>query len=315
MAINIDTVYQRVLAISNKEQRGYITPLEFNLMANQAQLDIFNQYFYDLGQFKRLPKYDLEYSDSVAFLEEKMSIFEVFNQTPLSITNNVVRLDSSETGTGTVDGATSSSTSVVLDATTDSVLPGMTVTGSGVASGVTISAVALNTPSNHTTLTLSSASSLSDNVVLTFNFNNPEIYQLGNVYYTLSGVDYEVEEITRKELIQYKLSPLAAPSSKRPVFIRITNSGNRIEVYPNTISSNITYNYIRKPADVSWGYTIINNETLYNSNTAIDFELHESEETVLVIKILAIAGIIIKDPSLYQISSQEEVKNVQQEKA
>ena len=315
MAINIDTVYQRVLAISNKEQRGYITPLEFNLMANQAQLDIFNQYFYDLGQFKRLPKYDLEYSDSVAFLEEKMSIFEVFNQTPLSITNNVVRLDSSETGTGTVDGATSSSTSVVLDATTDSVLPGMTVTGSGVASGVTISAVALNTPSNHTTLTLSSASSLSDNVVLTFNFNNPEIYQLGNVYYTLSGVDYEVEEITRKELIQYKLSPLAAPSSKRPVFIRITNSGNRIEVYPNTISSDITYNYIRKPADVSWGYTIINNETLYNSNTAIDFELHESEETVLVIKILAIAGIIIKDPSLYQISSQEEVKNVQQEKA
>ena len=31
MAVNIDTVYQRVLAISNKEQRGYITPLEFNL--------------------------------------------------------------------------------------------------------------------------------------------------------------------------------------------------------------------------------------------------------------------------------------------
>ena len=54
---------------------------------------------------------------------------------------------------------------------------------------------------------------------------------------------------------------------------------------------------------------------MYNSNTALDFELHESEETVLVIKILAIAGIIIKDPSLYQISSQEEVKNVQQEKA
>jgi len=316
MAVNIDTVYQRVLAISNKEQRGYITPLEFNLMANQAQLDIFNQYFYDLGQFKRLPKYDLEYSDSVAFLEEKMSIFEVFNQTPLSITNNVVRLDSSETGTGTVDGVVSNSTSVDLDATTDSILPGMTVTGTGVSSGVKINTISLDTPSaGHTRLNLTSSVSIADDTVLSFKFDNPGIYQLGNVYYTLSGVDYEVEEITRKELIQYKLSPLAAPSSKRPVFIRITNSGNRIEVYPNTISSDITYNYIRKPADVSWGYTIINNETLYNSNTAIDFELHESEETVLVIKILAIAGIIIKDPSLYQISSQEEVKNVQQEKA
>ena len=27
--ISIDTVYQRVLAIANKEQRGYITPQEF----------------------------------------------------------------------------------------------------------------------------------------------------------------------------------------------------------------------------------------------------------------------------------------------
>ena len=30
MPVNIDTVYQRVLAIANKEQRGYITPQEFN---------------------------------------------------------------------------------------------------------------------------------------------------------------------------------------------------------------------------------------------------------------------------------------------
>ena len=33
MAVNIDTVYQRVQAIANKEQRGYITPQEFNLLA------------------------------------------------------------------------------------------------------------------------------------------------------------------------------------------------------------------------------------------------------------------------------------------
>ena len=47
MSVNVNTVYQRVLAITNKEQRGYITPQEFNYMANQAQLDIFEQYFYD----------------------------------------------------------------------------------------------------------------------------------------------------------------------------------------------------------------------------------------------------------------------------
>ena len=50
--VNIDTVYQRVLALANKEQRGYITPQEFNLFANQAQMEIFEQYFYDINHFE-----------------------------------------------------------------------------------------------------------------------------------------------------------------------------------------------------------------------------------------------------------------------
>jgi hypothetical protein len=54
MAVSINTVYQKVLAIANKEQRGYITPQEFNLFANQAQMDIFEQYFYDINQFGRV---------------------------------------------------------------------------------------------------------------------------------------------------------------------------------------------------------------------------------------------------------------------
>jgi len=52
MAISIDSVYQKVLALANKEQRGYITPQEFNLFADHAQMEIFEQYFYDLSQFK-----------------------------------------------------------------------------------------------------------------------------------------------------------------------------------------------------------------------------------------------------------------------
>ena len=47
--INVDSVYQTVQALANKEQRGYLTPQEFNLLANQAQQDIFEQYIYDLG--------------------------------------------------------------------------------------------------------------------------------------------------------------------------------------------------------------------------------------------------------------------------
>ena len=77
MAVNVDTVYQKVLAVANKEQRGYVTPLEFNLLANQAQMDIFEQYFYDINQFDRLLRNDTEYSDPLLMFEEKISIFKV----------------------------------------------------------------------------------------------------------------------------------------------------------------------------------------------------------------------------------------------
>ena len=84
MAINIDTVYQRVLAIANKEQRGYITPQEFNLFANQAQMEIFEQYFYDINQFSRLHGNDTEYSDMLNIINEKLSIFQ--KKQPLYLT-------------------------------------------------------------------------------------------------------------------------------------------------------------------------------------------------------------------------------------
>ena len=45
MAININDVYQTVLVITNKDNRGYITPEEFNRLADQAQNEIFESYF------------------------------------------------------------------------------------------------------------------------------------------------------------------------------------------------------------------------------------------------------------------------------
>jgi hypothetical protein len=43
--VNVDTVYQKVLALLNKEQRGYMTPQEYNLLADKAQKEIFESYF------------------------------------------------------------------------------------------------------------------------------------------------------------------------------------------------------------------------------------------------------------------------------
>ena len=241
--VNIDTVYQRVLAVANKEQRGYITPQEFNLFANQAQMDIFEQYFYDLKVFQLGPSNDLTYSDMVDLLQEKIDIFEKYRQ-PVSMANN---------GVGTL----------------------------------------------------------------------PDYYRMGELYTNKCGSFVEIEKISQNEVHHILNSPLTNPSITYPVYVR--NSGatevnrNRlIQIYPTTIGANDTVvcNYIARPATVSWGYTIVNDRPLYNSNTAYTthFELHPSEETELIIKILEQAGISIKEPMLADYATKEELQNIQQEK-
>ena len=76
MAINVDTVYKTVLLILNKEQRGYVTPNEFNRTATQVQLDIFEQYFDDLNQQLRVPQADYDYSDRQMSIDENISPFK-----------------------------------------------------------------------------------------------------------------------------------------------------------------------------------------------------------------------------------------------
>ena len=79
--VNIDTVYQIVLALANKEQRGYITPQDFNLFANQAQMEIFEQYFYDVNLARGGQGNDTVYADIDDMLEEKLQIFERIDPT------------------------------------------------------------------------------------------------------------------------------------------------------------------------------------------------------------------------------------------
>jgi len=74
--INIDRVYQRVLFIANKEQRGYITPDEFNSYADQAQKEQFESYFLKKFQVDQAPGSDEDYGDPAVILNEKISLFD-----------------------------------------------------------------------------------------------------------------------------------------------------------------------------------------------------------------------------------------------
>lgn len=79
----INTIRNTVLSIISKDNRGYITPEEFNLFARQAQLEIFQQYFYDLGNGlvkQNARMITSEYSDHPARMEDVINTFTVNNQ-------------------------------------------------------------------------------------------------------------------------------------------------------------------------------------------------------------------------------------------
>jgi len=85
MAINVNNVYQTVLLILNKEQRGYMTPDEFNKTATQVQLDIFEQYFDDLNQQLRVPQADYDYTDRQVNLDDQISTFKCLGECPYGV--------------------------------------------------------------------------------------------------------------------------------------------------------------------------------------------------------------------------------------
>lgn len=86
MAIDVNKVYRVVLAITNKEQRGYLTPDQFNRIARQAQLDIYEKTFYDYNRAMRKQAVGdfREYSDIASNVKDKIDIFAT--QTSLSHT-------------------------------------------------------------------------------------------------------------------------------------------------------------------------------------------------------------------------------------
>ena len=100
MAINVDTVYKTVLLILNKEQRGYMTPDEFNKVATQVQLDIFERYFDDLNQQVRVDQTSREYANRVLDVDEKIAVFKVRGSCD-HLGDGVFRLPVSYNGTST----------------------------------------------------------------------------------------------------------------------------------------------------------------------------------------------------------------------
>ncbi len=135
MAINVNTVYTTVLSILNKEQRGYITPDEFNKLATQVQLEIFENYFEDYNQLLRIPQTDTEYVNRQRNYNTAISIFKQFGTTTSVPVGLVRSLSITNAGSG-YSGATNRTTTDVsagsgLTVDIETVVPGFSVITAG----------------------------------------------------------------------------------------------------------------------------------------------------------------------------------------
>lgn len=230
MAIDVNKVYRVVLAITNKEQRGYLTPDQFNRIARQAQLDIYEKTFYDYNRAMRKQAVGdfREYSDIASNIKDKIDIF-----------------------------------------------------------------------ARQTNLTHSNGSATEPT----------ELYRLIGVFSTNRQVEFE--EVRKEELPYLLSSKLNQPTEAYPVYYA---EANTIKILPANYSGQILIDYLTAPSDPEWVKDpAITSRYEYSSSLSTDFEIHESDETDLVIKILAYTGVIIKDPTVIQVAAQKEVNDFNQD--
>lgn len=82
----IDSVRNTVLSIISKDNRGYITPFEFNLFAKQAQMEIYEDYIYTYANAMNKQNARMNgvgYSNIVRKAEE---VLDMFRPEPLALT-------------------------------------------------------------------------------------------------------------------------------------------------------------------------------------------------------------------------------------
>ncbi len=318
----INSVRNTVLSILNKNNYGYISPADFNLFAKQAQLDIFEDYFFQYNyqiNKENARQSGTEYADITKGYEEVINIFSetkfllhnlnnrFFTPSQTTTNDDYYLLNKVLVYTRLLASGTNDVTllQTLQDTTTDFV-----------AAGVQVGDIVGNTTTNQTAIAVNVTPTI---ITLEDGNGNPaDIFQNigeGYVIYDDSVVT-EAEKVTHSKITMLNNSLLTAPSTMFPAY---TQQEPTLSLFPpsiNTIGA-VQCQYIRYPRDPKWTYVnLLGGEPSFDQSQADfqDFELTISDEPTLVLKILQYAGMSIREVAAVQFGQGLEQLEEQQER-
>lgn len=314
------------MSIANKNNYGYITPSDFNLYAKQAQLDIFEDYFYQYNSWIIKQNARVSGSEYADILKGLVEVIDSFSETRGLTTSGINLYNLPEnyylinkinyypnavfSSTTTAAGLNTLTDANATFTTTGTVLPGQFVTNTSLTSVSAGFGAYVVSVDSETQLTLS---------------NNPfgSAATIGNSYTIVTTVGIrEVERVSQNKIFYLNSSSLTSPNISYPAYVlgsaNNISTGNTITVYPATIigAGKILSQYIRYPLDPNWSYSsLAGGEPVFDEGAADyqDFELPDSDEPNLVNKILQYAGVSIRDKDIAVFGNIQEQEDNQQQ--
>lgn len=311
----INSVRNTVLAVLNKNNYGYLSPSDFNLYAQQAQMEMFDEYFSNYNKtvnMENVRSSGTDYANIGKTIAELMDAFVVTK--PL------------------VPYPTASGF-----ATNRFFMPSLVTTGDEaymIAKLVyypNIVVSSTNTSTSTDQLIDSSVDfqtlgvSVGDIVVNATNYTSSKVYavvnattlDLGDDIFTASGDDYiiysaasysDAEMVSNGKITMLTNSLLTSPSTLFPAY---TIEDSYLNMYPTSISTYgaVHASYFRYPKPPKWTYiSLASGQPIFDQTQPDyqDFELPQEDEFKLVMKILQYAGMEIREADIANFGAAQE---------
>ena len=294
----INQVRNAVLSILNKNNYGYISPSDFNLYAENAQMELYEEYFSSYNKainMENARQSGSDYAEIEGPIAETLETFLVTN-----FLSNPAIGNSFYAPSITTTGDTAyyilkmlCHTDIIGSGTNSAVASNQLISSSGqfTTLGITSGDIVVNVNTKKTAKVIS----VSSNTTLALDSN---IFLTTPVDYLIISQDAkEADKVSVGKITMLNSSLLTQPNNMFPSY---TLEGNYINLYPKTINQfgQIEAVYFRHPKVPKWTYsTLANGEPVFNQSQPDyqDFELPEEDAYKLTTKILEYCGMSIRE--------------------